>query len=308
VAFVHGSPFQFVDDLTKYSLIFRRHFADIKKGDSVYQDMIPAQPPPITLPKRINLEFDCFVKYLALRRSRSVFVVSEKNRREIELLYGHHNVIVIPAGGFSRAEFTYQRRQGIKATLGLENRRVILSLCRLVSKKRVDLSIRAFAELIKNNHGDDWAMVIAGTGPHESTLRSLSRELQIEDKVRFIGHVAEPQLRDWYCSCDVFLSTDNADYDLSVMMALPFGCKVVVSTQYSVPQVLDKVRRFIFIAEPSVQGLAQALNQAIRTPVSPLGDTDFKELDVLTWEHYFETVLFLAERAVDKRCHQQRIS
>ena len=263
VTFVHGSPFQFVDDLTKYSLIFRRHFADIRKGDSVYREVIPTQPPPITLPKRISLEISCFLKYLALRHSRCIFVISRKNRREVGLLYGHSNVVVISAGGFSSSDFAYQRRKNMKAAFGLGKRNVILSICRLVSKKRVDLSVRAFAELIRNSQRDDCVMVIAGAGPHESTLRSLLGELQIEDKVEFVGYVPEEQLRDWYCSCDVFVSADNADHDLSVYMALALGCKVVVSTQHDIPEFLEKVRRFIFVAEPSIQGLSQALNLAI---------------------------------------------
>ncbi|MCX6570925.1 MAG: glycosyltransferase [Candidatus Aminicenantes bacterium] len=296
VTFVHGSPFQFVDDLTKYSLIFRRHFADIRKGDSVYREVIPTELPPITLPKRISLEINCFLKYLALRHSRYIFVISQKNRREVELLYNYSNVIVISAGGFSSSDFTYQRRKDMKVAVGIRKRYVILSICRLVSKKRVDLSVRAFAELIRNGQRDDCVMVIAGAGPHESTLRSLAIELQIENKVEFVGYVPEEQLRDWYCSCDVFVSADNADHDLSVYMALALGCKVVVSTQYDIPEFLDKVRRFIFVAEPSIQGFAQTMEKAIRMTPVPLNAADFGELDNMTWERYFQTILSLAEK------------
>lgn len=304
VTFMHGSPFQFDDDLTKYSLVFRRNFNEIRNNDPVYRKTISADPPPIKLFKRIILEIDCFLKYLTLRRSKFVVVISEKNRRETELLFGHQNVVVIPAGGFSRSELLYQRRQDMKVAFELENHSIILSICRLVSKKRVELSIHAFAKLVENNQNNDYIMVIGGTGPHESILKSLCRELQIEGKVRFIGQVPESQLRDWYCSCDVFISTDNADYDLSVMMAIPLGCKVVISTQFSLPLELDTVRRFFFIAEPSIQDLARALNQAIHTPLSPINAFDIKELDGLTWERYFDTVLSLANCA-DDRHHLQ---
>jgi glycosyltransferase involved in cell wall biosynthesis len=300
VTFMHGSPFQFDDDLTKYSLVFRRNFDEIRNNDPVYRNIISAKPPHIKLPKRIILEIDCFLRYLILRRSKFVFVISEKNRREIELLFGHRNVVVISAGGFSRSELLYQRGQDMKTAFGLENHCIILSICRLVSKKRVELSIQAFAKLVENNQNNNCVMVIGGTGPHESILRSLCRDLQIEEKVRFIGQVPESQLRDWYCSCDVFISTDNADYDLSVMMALPLGCKVVISTQYSLPLELDKVRRFFFIAEPSIQDLARAINQAIQTPLSPIDAIDIQELERLTWECYFDTVLTLANCAEDR--------
>jgi glycosyltransferase involved in cell wall biosynthesis len=298
LTFVHGSRFQFAEDITKYSLVFRRHFNQIRNADHVYTEMIPAGPPAIPLTRRLRIEWTSLLDYLGLRLSRYVVVHSQKNQREVELLYNHRNVVVVPAGGFSRAEFAYHCGRDMRTAFQLSNRTVVLSVCRLVPKKRVDQTIRAFAEMVRDHPETDSILVVAGTGPELDNLRNLSRNLQIERQVKFIGFIPESQLKDWYCSCDLFVSTDNADYDLSVMMALPLACKVLVTKQYSFPDCLDRMRRYINVAEPSVQSLAETMHEAIQSVPAPVNAADLAELDNLTWERYFETILSLGKQSL----------
>jgi len=298
ITFIHGSPFQFSEEATKYSLVFRRHLRKIRDADPVYREMIPTRPPAMSWTGRLRLERDCLLNYLGVRLSRYVLVHTEKNHREVELLYNRRNVIAVPAGGFSREEFGYRRRQNMKEVFNLGDKKVVLSICRLVPKKRVDLAIRAFAEMVRRHQESDAIMVVGGTGPHGDYLHALCKDLQVEDRVRFIGFVPESELKDWYSSCDLFVSTDNADYDLSVMMALPLACKVLVTEQYDFPDCLDKIRRYIHMAEPAAENLAEVMYQAIQSAPAPLDATDLAELDNLTWERYFETILSLGKNSL----------
>jgi glycosyltransferase involved in cell wall biosynthesis len=298
ITFIHGSPFQFSEEATKYSMVFRRHLNEIRDADPVYSQMISPRRPAMSLKERVRLERDCLFNYLAVRLSGYILVHTQKNRREVELLYNHRNVVVVPAGGFSQTEFACRDYEDMKAAFNLGDKKVVLSVCRLVAKKRVDLAIRAFAEMARHHAESNTIMVVGGTGPAEDYLRALCRELQIEDRVMFIGFVPESQLKDWYYSCNVFVSTDNADYDLSVMMALPLACKVLVTEQYDFPDCLDKMRRYIHVAEPSGRGLADAMHEAIQSAPAPLDATDLAELNNLTWEHYFGTILSLGEKSL----------
>jgi glycosyltransferase involved in cell wall biosynthesis len=291
VVFIHGSPFQFADEASKYALAFRRHFATIREGDPVYEEMIPPDAPPMSLARRTVTEALCLARRLAVSRARCVFVLSEKNRREVELLYGHDRVIVVPAGGFARAVVGRARGRDMKAVHGLTGRRVVLSVCRLIVKKRVDVALRAFARLRQDDPALDPVLVIGGSGPHEPALRALADHLGIAPHVRFIGQVPERDLLDWYQSVDAFVSTDNADWDMTVAMAWPLGCKVVVSSQFAVPGFLDRTRRFVFVGEPTNAGMARALRAGIVAAPGPLDADDARELDPLTWERYFETIV-----------------
>lgn len=57
----------------------------------------------------------------------------------------------------------------------------------LVPRKRVDVLMRLLASDILCDK--PWRLVLAGKGPAEETLRSLARELKIEDRVCFCGFV-----------------------------------------------------------------------------------------------------------------------
>lgn len=65
----------------------------------------------------------------------------------------------------------------------------VVTVSRLIGVKRVDLLLRAFAAALKNN--EQLRLSIVGDGPLKSRLISLTRELGIDDVVRFVGH-ADP--------------------------------------------------------------------------------------------------------------------
>ena len=101
VTFIHGSKFQFDDDLTKYCTVYRKVFNEIRRSDEVYSQAISCKIPRLGLSRRIGLELREILKVWAVRKSRTVFVLSKKARREIELLFFHPNVNVVSTGGFS---------------------------------------------------------------------------------------------------------------------------------------------------------------------------------------------------------------
>lgn len=49
-----------------------------------------------------------------------------------------------------------------------------------------------------------------------------------------VGFVPEDELPRWYAACDLFLSADRADHDLTIMAALVELKRIVASTQYDV--------------------------------------------------------------------------
>jgi hypothetical protein len=139
-----------------------------------------------------------------------------------------------------------------------------------VAKKHVDLLIRAFGAFLERNPSSTASLVIGGTGPQEDTLRELARELNLSDRIVFLGFVPDSELPSWYGACDMFLSADNADYDLTVMAALPHAKKIVVSTQYEIPVGLKSLRRFFFAAPANADAFAETIARALSTPIGSL--------------------------------------
>jgi glycosyltransferase involved in cell wall biosynthesis len=292
VTFIHGSPFQFADDTTKYARVFRRQFAAIRDEDPVYRETIPRDAPPMGRAARLRLELECAAVRAAIRMSARVFVLSEKNRAEVRRLYGvaDANALVVSPGGFAR-DAVKTADAATLPDLGAVTRPLILSVCRLIAKKRVDILLRAFRLYADGHPASNATLVVCGTGPEGPALRALAASLGLGQRVRFIGFIPDADLAGWYRAADLFVNADNADYDLTVMAALPAGRKIVISTQYDLPAGLSALRRFFFVAQPSADGYAQAIATALAASVAPPAAADRGELRKLTWESYFARVL-----------------
>lgn len=63
----------------------------------------------------------------------------------------------------------------------------IIHVGRLVKWKKVDLLIRAFVKVIQKI--DDAELLIIGTGPEEKNLKKLAGDLNLVDKIKFVGGV-----------------------------------------------------------------------------------------------------------------------
>jgi glycosyltransferase involved in cell wall biosynthesis len=291
VTFVHGSPFQFPTEATKYTVTFRRKFMDIWANDPVYRQVVPVNPPAMGIWQRIKLEINSAALRAGVRMCRQILVLSYKNRNEVMLLYGSRHVEVICPGGYSRKDLELSVQKKTPSLATAVSRPILLSICRLISKKRVDLIIRAFGAFLDREPLSTASLAIGGTGSEEGVLRDLTQALGLTDRVRFLGFIPDSELGDWYAACDLFVSTDNADYDLTVMMALPKGKKILVTTQYEIPKELVSLRRCFFAGAATPDSLAAKIAQALATPLVPLGEVDFKELRSMTWETYFAHIL-----------------
>jgi phosphatidylinositol alpha-1,6-mannosyltransferase len=86
--------------------------------------------------------------------------------------------------------------------LGLQGRRIILTIGRLVDRKGQDTVIRAMPRIIAEI--PDTVYIIGGRGPHEKSLKSLAEECGVSSHVRFLGFVPNEQVPDLFSICDVF--------------------------------------------------------------------------------------------------------
>jgi glycosyltransferase involved in cell wall biosynthesis len=284
VCFIHGSFFQFPDETDKYAMVFRHAFSQIREADPVYKELIPEHAPATSITKRLRRELMNYLRYRAVRRAGAVFVLTGKAKREIVLLYRHTNVQVVH-GAFSREIFSYQPKENKKEKWAIGARSMIFSMCRLVDKKRVDLIVRAFAVFSKTH--PNAILLIGGNGPEKENLQRLSSDLGIAQSVLFLGYVPDHELLDYYCSADIFVTADNADYDITTFVALALGKKVVASAQHEFEPHLAELN-LLFHAEPTPQGFSSAL--ALASEARASAQSREKLLDDYTWEHYFNSV------------------
>jgi len=112
---------------------------------------------------------------------------------------------------------------------GLNGKRVVLSVCRLVDIKGVDRVIRAFARVAPAF--PDAVLAIVGDGPERESLERLANKERVRDRTHFVGRLEGDALLAWYLLGHVFvLASDFEAFGAVVNEALLAGMPVLCSS------------------------------------------------------------------------------
>jgi len=85
----------------------------------------------------------------------------------------------------------------------VQGKRVVLSVCRLVERKGLDLAIKAVAGLV--GEFPDLCYVIAGAGPARADLEKLAALLGVGGHVQFVGEVSDSSRQALYEASEFFV-------------------------------------------------------------------------------------------------------
>lgn len=144
--------------------------------------------------------------YFILRRASALVTVSEYTRNllmECGVL-GDRIYKVLPAVRSQKVELAKAEQiSEIRAKYHLENRRVLLTVGRLVERKGHATVIDALVR-IRSTHPDT-CYVIVGAGPLEKSLKMRSSQACLDAHVIFTGLVDDAELACLYEICDVFV-------------------------------------------------------------------------------------------------------
>jgi GalNAc-alpha-(1->4)-GalNAc-alpha-(1->3)-diNAcBac-PP-undecaprenol alpha-1,4-N-acetyl-D-galactosaminyltransferase len=109
----------------------------------------------------------------------------------------------------------------------------IISIGRLVHQKGYDILLHAFAALPERH--SHWQVVLVGDGPARSELECLCNELQIKDRVSFLG--AQKSIRSLLSQSQVFvLSSRFEGFPNSLCEAMASGIAVIATDCPSGPR------------------------------------------------------------------------
>ncbi len=165
------------------------------------------------------------------------------------------------------------RNKELEASLGLEGKKVILTVARLDERKGHDMVIRALPQVIKEV--PDALYLVVGKGREEERLRGMVGEQGLEGKVIFAGYVPDRELPLYYNLCDVFclpnrvtvssyLKGDYEGFGIVFLEASSCGKPVIAGKSGGVGDaVLDGVTG-ILVDPYSVDEIASALVKLLK--------------------------------------------
>ena len=141
----------------------------------------------------------------------------------------------------------------------------LVSVCRLVEKKGIEYAIRAVAQLVKSDRTIEYKIV--GDGELKSQLQQLTRELEVEGAVKFLGSQPKSEVIAILNRADVLLAPSVTARDgdcegipVSLMEAMATGLPVISTWHSGIPELVEDGVLGFLVAERDVAGLAAKLD------------------------------------------------
>jgi len=126
-------------------------------------------------------------------------------------------------------------REAIRKRLGFEGP-VVMAIGRIARNKGYDLLIEAFSLVAQRDPKATLFLAIGGTvrtpGENEllAELKSLAKNLQLENRVRFSGFIPDAEMADYYHAADVFvLSSRYEPFGMTAIEAMACGTPTVIT-------------------------------------------------------------------------------
>ncbi len=143
--------------------------------------------------------------------------------------------------------------------------------CRLIAKKGLATSLRAFAEFAREFPRA--SLTIAGEGPQLAELRALAEALGLADRVAFPGFLPEEKLRALYAASHLFLHPSELGPDgnqegvpNAMLEAMASGLPVAATLHGGIPEAVEHGISGLLTPERDAPALAQSLLTLARDP------------------------------------------
>ncbi len=149
----------------------------------------------------------------------------------------------------------------MRKELGLEGKKMVLTVCRLTEQKGLRYLIEA-AKTFTREH--DAKLVILGVGSQEKELKELAERLGIGKDVVFVDRkLPEQDLAGIYAACDVFaLASTWEPFGMVVCEAMATGKPVVTTSAGGLPEIVTPDVGFLVPPKDSA-ALAEKIGSAL---------------------------------------------
>jgi colanic acid/amylovoran biosynthesis glycosyltransferase len=151
-----------------------------------------------------------------------------------------------------------------------DGRTRFITVCRLVPWKGVDVSIRALAQLRRDDI--DAELRVVGDGPEREALQRLAAQLEVADRVHFHGSLTQEEVHRQLGEADVFLQHSREHggwvegFGVSITEAAATGLPVIVSDCGGIiDQVEDEVTGYV-VEQGDVDAMADRMGRLAEDP------------------------------------------
>jgi alpha-1,6-mannosyltransferase len=197
-----------------------------------------------------------------------------------------------------------RRDPGLRASVGAcvepgaGTRPVIFFPHRLSEEKGLSVTLEAFARISRTM---EIILVVAGTGPGESLLRSY---MDRYPTIHYLGYLSDPLLvARWYASSDMLLAlSPHETFGLTALEAMASGCPVVAAAGGALPELVQAAGCGAVLPHDRADLVAETVISLLADPrahAAACAQARAFALEHHTWDSTFDNIV---------RCYDEAIS
>ena len=162
------------------------------------------------------------------------------------------------------AESVNETREEAREALGLrQDRRYLLTVCRLMVWKQVDRIIQSLGEL-----PEDVELLVCGDGPELEAWQALARSLGLEERVHFRGNVAHELVPLHIRASDIFVLYSRYEgLSHTLIEVQTLGTVAVASAVCGNPEVVSDGETGRLVSPDDPGALTRVLAETLEDPV-----------------------------------------
>ena len=186
--------------------------------------------------KEVNLKLGVYEKFLKgfiLRHSNLIICHSNFTKNVVKKIGVKSKKIFLSYPAIDTRD--YKKTDKIHSQLNKEillNKKIILTIGRLIERKGIDNTIKALKNVI--NFFPNIIYLVVGDGPFRGELEDLTNNLELNEYVKFVGYIAEEEKVNYYNLADIFImparELENGDVE-------GFGIVFLEANCYEVPVI-----------------------------------------------------------------------
>lgn len=143
--------------------------------------------------------------------------------------------------------------------------RTVVTVARLHPSKGHDVLIRAIGRL--RDRGTDVALRLAGAGPQRAELESLVGELNLADRVSFLGSIGDADVIRELQAADAFVLASHAEpLGVAYMEAMACGVPTIGTAAGGVGEIIDHDVDGLLVPPRDPDALADVIDRLVKDP------------------------------------------
>jgi glycosyltransferase involved in cell wall biosynthesis len=182
--------------------------------------------------------FAKYVDYMFAVSNANKQIIENRYKRKVNLLYNGVDINLFKPDKKIRKEF--------RKKYNLENKKILISVGRIVALKGHKLVIEILPEL------EDFVYIIIGKGGNLENLKNLAKKLGVEKKVLFLGEINNKELYKYINMADLFIQPTIGNE--------AFGITLIEAMACNIPVIASKNGGMIEIVKESENGFLFEIN------------------------------------------------